>query len=87
MTFGDSLTAEALRTGQRVTRASAPPGIVRLAITLPDGATQHFERPTAGDSGDWRATELEGSGSGFVFDEPITAEWGRGLDTVAATTP
>ncbi|MGF0177294.1 hypothetical protein ACQF36_44655 [Streptomyces sp. Marseille-Q5077] len=83
MKLGDSLAEEALTTGCRVTRTTAPPDMVRLIITLPDGSLQHFERPTTGGTGDWRAADLEAPGSGFAFNEPITSEWGQGLDHLA----
>ncbi|WP_062712719.1 hypothetical protein [Streptomyces regalis] len=86
MNLGDSLAQHALTTGRRVTPSAAPPGITRLAITLPDGSIQHFERATAGDSNGWRATDFESAGGGCAFNEPITPQWGRGLDTFVPVT-
>jgi hypothetical protein len=63
------------------------PGITRLAITLPDGSIQHFERVAAGDSNDWRATDFESAGGGCAFNEPITSEWGCGLDAFVPQVP
>ncbi|MEU0166861.1 hypothetical protein ABZ214_15545 [Streptomyces iakyrus] len=80
MTLGDSLTAYALNNGHRMARVSAPSDIIRLAVTLPDDTIQHFERPATGSAGDWRATEFQTPGSGAAFNEPITAEWGCGLE-------
>jgi hypothetical protein len=86
MMLGDSLTAYALNNGHRMARVSAPSDIIRLAVTLPDDTIQHFERPTAGSAGDWRATEFQTPGSGATFNEPVTAEWGRGLEHLINTT-
>ncbi|MCX4666559.1 hypothetical protein OG453_07725 [Streptomyces sp. NBC_01381] len=83
MVLGDQLAQQALKEGQRITPSPAPPGIVRLAIALGDGSIQHFERLATGTCGDWRATDFESPGSGFAFNEPVTAEWGRGLDVLA----
>ncbi|WP_327356423.1 hypothetical protein [Streptomyces sp. NBC_01304] len=85
MNLGDALAHEALTTGTRVTPSAAPPGVTRLAITLPEGGIQHFERPTSGTPMDWRATDFEDTGAGCSFDEPLTAEWGHALDTLAHT--
>ncbi|MFI6469901.1 hypothetical protein ACIBL5_06500 [Streptomyces sp. NPDC050516] len=82
MTLGDQLTQQALTCGRRVTLAAAPPGIVRLAITLSDGSVQHFERRTIDGEDGWRATDFEAPGAGCYFDEPVTAEWGRGLNAL-----
>lgn len=82
MNLGDQLAQQALETGRRITPAAAPPGILRLAVTLPDGGIQHFERPAASASDGWRATDFESPGSGFAFNEPVSAAWGRGLDAL-----
>ncbi|MFF4605192.1 hypothetical protein ACFY12_20970 [Streptomyces sp. NPDC001339] len=79
MHLGDSLAQEALTTGSKTSVAIGPCGVIRLAITLPDGAVQHFECPPAGTIADWRATDLEAPGSGFTFNEPITETWGHAL--------
>ncbi|UQA93787.1 hypothetical protein [Streptomyces halobius] len=86
MDLGDSLARQALTTGMRVTPAAAPPGITRLAVTLPDGSIQHFERATAGGPEDWRATDFESTGGGCAFNEPITSQWGCGLDAFTPVT-
>lgn len=85
MTLGDSLAAYALNNGHRMTRISTPSDTIRLAVTLPDDTIQHFERPATGSADDWRATEFQTPGSGATFDEPITAEWGRGLEYLINT--
>ncbi|MFD3667096.1 hypothetical protein [Streptomyces sp. NPDC058672] len=85
MNLGDALAHEALTTGSRATRSAAPPGTARLTITLPSGSIQHFERPLAGTE-DWRATDFEDTGAGCSFNEPVTAEWGRGLDALTSTS-
>ncbi|MGG2460624.1 hypothetical protein ACO0M4_12535 [Streptomyces sp. RGM 3693] len=83
MDLGDALTQEALATGSKAAASTDPCGVIRLAVTLPDGAVQHFERPPAGTCADWRATDLEASGSGFAFNEPVTEQWGHALTIVA----
>ncbi|MEV0374558.1 hypothetical protein AB0I10_33035 [Streptomyces sp. NPDC050636] len=85
MDLGDSLAQEALTTGCRAARCPAPDGSLRIAITLPAGGVQHFERPAHGGPGDWRATHLETEGAGFTFNEPVTANWGQGLDVIATS--
>lgn len=85
MNLGDTLTQAALTTGSRFGVTPTGSGGLRLAITLGSGDVQHFERPGAGGPGDWTATDLEGQGGGFSFQEPVTAEWGRGLDLIANT--
>ncbi|WP_327302953.1 hypothetical protein OG730_04630 [Streptomyces sp. NBC_01298] len=81
--MGDTLTHEALTTGSRFGVTPTGSGGLRLAITLGSGDIQHFERPGAGGPGDWTATDLEGQGGGFSFQEPVSAEWGRGLGLIA----
>lgn len=83
MILGDSLTQEALSTGSKTNTTISPGGAIRLAVTLPDGAVQHFERPPATTCADWRATELEAPSSGFIFDEPVTEQWGHALTLTA----
>ncbi|GHI41092.1 hypothetical protein Sviol_55000 [Streptomyces violascens] len=80
MNLGDQLARQALASGRCATALAAPPGIVRLAITLPDGGIQNFERRAADSDDGWRATDFEAPGAGCHFDEPVTAEWGRGLN-------
>ncbi|MEV0445518.1 hypothetical protein AB0I84_08865 [Streptomyces spectabilis] len=58
---------------------------IHLAIALPDEATQHFERPVDGGPDSWRTTTYEDSAGSFSTNEPITAEWGVALDTLAGT--
>ncbi|MER7507982.1 hypothetical protein ABTX82_06385 [Streptomyces lavendulae] len=84
MTLGDALTQEALTTGTAFSVSPTGAGGLRLAIQLKPGDVQHFERPAGGGDADWTATDLEGSGGGCVFNEPVTAPWGRGLELLAA---
>lgn len=86
MNLGDALAHEALTTGTRATRSAAPPGTTRLAITLPSGSIQHFERLLTGTPEEWRATDFEDTGAGCSFNEPVTVEWGRGLDALTSTS-
>ncbi|MFD8985974.1 hypothetical protein [Streptomyces sp. NPDC059564] len=81
--LGDTLTQEALTTGSHFGVTPTGSGGLRLAITLSTGDVQHFERPGADGPGDWTATDLEGQGGGFSFHEPVTPEWGRGLEFLA----
>ncbi|GHE11449.1 hypothetical protein [Streptomyces alanosinicus] len=83
MILGDSLAQEALAAGSKTAATVDSRGTVHLAVTLPDGAIQHFERPSAGTCADWRATDLEALGSGFAFNESITEQWGHALTLVA----
>ncbi|MGW6021197.1 hypothetical protein [Streptomyces sp. NPDC055099] len=83
MILGDSLTQEALSTGSKTSTTISPDGAIRLAVTLPDGAIQHFERPSATTCANWRATELKAPGSGFIFNEPVTEQWGHALTLIA----
>ncbi|MEV6678638.1 hypothetical protein AB0N09_17520 [Streptomyces erythrochromogenes] len=80
MTLGDTLTQEALTTGTAFSVSPTGAGGLRLAIRLETGDVQHFERPANGGGGDWKATDLEGSGGGCAFNEPVTTPWGRGLE-------
>lgn len=83
MILGDSLTAEALVASSKTNATVSPSGTIHLAITLHDGAIQHFEHPPAGTCTDWRVAELEAPDSGFTFDEPVTEHWGRALTLIA----
>lgn len=83
MILGDSLTQEALSTGSKTSTTINPDGAIRLAVTLPDGTVQHFECPPAATCANWRATELEAPGSGFIFNEPVTEQWGHALTLIA----
>ncbi|MCY0929436.1 hypothetical protein OTB20_25200 [Streptomyces sp. H27-H1] len=85
MNLGDALTHEALTTGSGFAVSATATGGRRLAITLDGGGVQHFERPATGGPGDWIATDLEGQASGCAFNEPVTPEWGRGLELIATT--
>ncbi|MEU5435411.1 hypothetical protein AB0G73_18815 [Streptomyces sp. NPDC020719] len=82
MNLGDRLAQQALTTGKRAILTATPPGIIRLAITLPDDSIQHFERQASGSESDWRAAEFATPGAGCIFDEPVTAAWGRGLNAL-----
>ncbi|MEU5683640.1 hypothetical protein DEJ48_36905 [Streptomyces venezuelae] len=82
MDLGDGIACEALTKGLYVIR-STELGLMRLAIPLPEGGVQHFERPMDGGPECWRATTFEDRASGFTFDEPVTAEWGIALDSLA----
>ncbi|MFD9418724.1 hypothetical protein ACFWC9_29000 [Streptomyces goshikiensis] len=83
MNLGDSLTQQAITEGvdYRVTPTAS--GGLQLAITLGCGSIQHFERTAAGGAEDWTATDLESEGGGCAFREPITAEWGCGLELLS----
>ncbi|MFE4869438.1 hypothetical protein [Streptomyces sp. NPDC056682] len=83
MILGDSLTQEALSAGSKTNTTISPDGAIRLAVTLPDGAVQHFECPPDATCANWRATELEAPGSGFNFNEPVTEQWGHALTLIA----
>ncbi|MCY0923516.1 MULTISPECIES: hypothetical protein [unclassified Streptomyces] len=84
MSLGDSLTKQALTEGGRYGVTPTASGGLRLAVTLNCGSIQHFERPADGGADDWTATDLESQGGGCAFHEPITPEWGRGLELLAA---
>ncbi|MFE3185518.1 hypothetical protein ACFXKR_32270 [Streptomyces violascens] len=83
MILDDSLTQEALSTGSKTSTTISPSGAIRLAITLSDGAVQHFERPPDTTCANWRATEFEAPESGFIFNEPVTEQWGQALTLIA----
>ncbi|MFF0741564.1 hypothetical protein ACFYVL_14305 [Streptomyces sp. NPDC004111] len=85
MNLGDSLTHAAFTTGSEFARGATTTGTVRITIRTPDG-TQHFQRPDRGGAEDWRACDLENDQGGFRFDEPISTEWGVGLESLAAGT-
>ncbi|MEK2474121.1 hypothetical protein [Streptomyces noursei] len=87
MQLGDTLAQEALIAGSKTAATTDARGAIRLAVTLPDGAVQHFERPPDGSCADWRAADLEAPGSGFAFDEPVTEQWGHALTIVAHNSP
>jgi hypothetical protein len=82
MTLGDSLVHAAFTTGNGFIRSVSTAGTVRLAVRTPDG-TQHFLRPDKGGADDWRASELENDEGGYRFDEPVSTEWGLGLEALA----
>ncbi|MEU9778700.1 hypothetical protein [Streptomyces sp. NPDC047968] len=79
--IGDSITREALATGRRsdVTKSGDS---ITIAITLPDGDVQHFERPAAGSAVDWKVTTLTSPYGGAIFDEPA-GQAGAGLEVLA----
>ncbi|PCG85441.1 hypothetical protein CIB93_13885 [Streptomyces sp. WZ.A104] len=79
--IGDSITREALATGRR-SKVTASGDTITIAITLPDGDVQHFERPAAGSAADWRVTTLTSSYGGAAFDEPA-GQAGEGLEVLA----
>lgn len=82
MSLGDSLAMAAVTNGTRTDIQITASGEMRLAVHLPEGGVQHFERPQAGGPQDWRATDFESPGGGCAFDEPVTA-WGRALEVLA----
>ncbi|MCX5205088.1 hypothetical protein OG897_26985 [Streptomyces sp. NBC_00237] len=82
MTLGDSLVHAAFTTGNGFTRSMTTAGTVRITVQTPDG-TQHFLRPDTGSAADWRAADLENPRGGFRFDEPVSEEWGLGLEALA----
>ncbi|GAA3851783.1 hypothetical protein GCM10022403_099020 [Streptomyces coacervatus] len=86
MILGNSLTAEAPVSSSKTNTTISPDGTIRLAITLHDGAIQHFEHPPAGTCTDWRVAELEALDSGFTFDEPVTEQWGHALTLIASNS-
>ncbi len=67
--IGDCITREALATGIR-SNVTTSAGTITIAITLPDGDVQHFERPTDGSAADWRVTKLASQHGDTAFDEP-----------------
>ncbi|MFJ4010356.1 hypothetical protein [Streptomyces sp. NPDC090026] len=79
--IGDSITREALATGRR-SEVTTSAETITIAITLPDGDVQHFERPAAGSVADWRVTALTSTYGGAAFDEPA-GQAGEGLEVLA----
>ncbi|MEU1015313.1 hypothetical protein [Streptomyces sp. NPDC005898] len=69
MDLVDGIVCEALTKGLYVIR-STELGLMRLAIPLPEGGVQHFERPMGGGPECWRVTTFEDGASGFTSTNP-----------------
>ncbi|MHA7956258.1 hypothetical protein ACX9I7_00675 [Streptomyces sp. L500] len=81
MSLGNSLAMSAVTNGTRTDIQTTATGAIRLAVHLPEGGVQHFERPQVGGPKDWRATDFESPGGGCAFDEPVTT-WGPALEVL-----
>ncbi|MEV4741632.1 hypothetical protein [Streptomyces sp. NPDC049555] len=82
--MGDQLTQDAIATGPRTRlHESGPEAPLRLTILLPDEGALLFRRPPNGTCADWRVADFESPGGGCLFDEPVSATWGRALDHLA----